>query len=303
MSIQKFIKDYLSFGRKDRAGMIALLVLILAIYFLPLVFTPKAEPFPIRKGSLMARAMDSLDARETIKDSSSWTEPAPARAKPLPTTLFIFDPNLISGEEWMRLGLPPRTVKTILKYRSKGGRFYKPEDLERIWGLPPGFYERVKTYILITPIPGKTTVAVPILAEKKKKILQPVSVNEADTTAFIDLPGIGSKLAARIISFREKLGGFYSVDQVGETYGLPDSSFQKIRPYLANAGTVRQLDLNAATAEELKDHPYFRWTLARAIVAYRNQHGPFKDLSELKNISVIDEASYQRIVHYLQINR
>jgi DNA uptake protein ComE-like DNA-binding protein len=146
-------------------------------------------------------------------------------------------------------------------------------------------------------------VAVPILAEKKKKILQPVSVNEADTTAFIDLPGIGSKLAARIISFREKLGGFYSVDQVGETYGLSDSSFQKIRPYLANAGTVRQLDLNAATAEELKDHPYFRWTLARAIVAYRNQHGPFKDLSELKNISVIDVASYQRIVHYLQINR
>ena len=107
-------------------------------------------------------------------------------------------------------------------------------------------------------------------------------VNEADTTAFIALPGIGTKLATRIISFREKLGGFYSVDQVGETYGLSDSSFQKIRPYLVNAGVVRLMDLNAVTAEELKDHPYFRWALARAIVAYRNQHGPFKDLSELK---------------------
>jgi DNA uptake protein ComE-like DNA-binding protein len=201
----------------------------------------------------------------------------------------------------MRLGLPPRTVKTILKYRSKGGRFYKPGDLERIWGLPPGFYDRVKTYIVITPVSNKTPVTVPILAEKKKKIPQPVSVNEADTTDFIALPGIGSKLAARIISFREKLGGFYSIDQVGETYGLPDSAFQKIRPYLANAGTVRLMDVNTATADELKDHPYFRWNLARAIVAYRNQHGPFKELSELKNISVIDEATYQRIVHYLHL--
>jgi competence protein ComEA len=301
MSLQKFIKDYLSFGRKDRAGMIALVVLILAIYFLPLVFSPEPEPFPIRKGSLMASAIDSLDTRDAGKDSSYRAEPEIAGAKPLPGALFPFDPNLISAEEWVRLGLRPRTVKTILNYRNKGGRFYKPEDLERIWGLPPGFYERVKPYIIIAPISVKSPGTAPIQAEKKRKLLQPVSVNEADTTAFIALPGIGTKLATRIISFREKLGGFYSVDQVGETYGLSDSSFQKIRPYLVEAGAVRLIDLNAATAEELKDHPYFRWALARAIVAYRNQHGPFKDLSELKNISLIDDATYQRIVHYLQL--
>ena len=59
-----------------------------------------------------------------------------------------------------------------------------------------------------------------------------IDVNTADTTAFISLPGIGSKLAARIITFREKLSGFYSVEQIGETYGLPDSTFQKIKQYL-----------------------------------------------------------------------
>jgi competence protein ComEA len=301
MSIQKFIKDYLSFGKKDRAGMIALVVLILAIYFLPLVFSPEPEPFPIRKGSLLASAIDSLDARDSGKDSSILAEPVTGKTKPLSGALFPFDPNLIPAEDWLKLGLKPRTVKTILNYRNKGGRFYKPEDLERIWGLPPGFYERVKPYVVIAPLPGKTPKDAPSWIAKEK-VLQQVPVNEADTTAFIALPGIGTKLATRIISFREKLGGFYSVDQVGETYGLSDSSFQKIRPYLVNAGAVRLMDLNAVTAEELKDHPYFRWTLARAIVAYRNQHGPFKDLSELKNISLIDDVTYERIVHYLQLN-
>jgi DNA uptake protein ComE-like DNA-binding protein len=65
-----------------------------------------------------------------------------------------------------------------------------------------------------------------------------IDINSADTTSFIALPGIGSKLAARIINFRDKLGGFYSVAQVGETFGLPDSTFQKIKQYLKLENTV-----------------------------------------------------------------
>ena len=59
-----------------------------------------------------------------------------------------------------------------------------------------------------------------------------VNINTADTSAFIALPGIGNKLALRIVNFRDKLGGFYSIDQIGETYGLPDSVFRKIKPIL-----------------------------------------------------------------------
>ena len=115
------------------------------------------------------------------------------------------------------------------------------------------------------------------------------------------MPGIGSKLAARIVNFRDKLGGFYSVSQVGETYGLPDSTFQKIKGSLQLGGTVKRLDVNSATKEQLKTHPYIKWNLANAIVEYRNQHGAFKSLDELKNITIIDDTTFEKIVHYLSL--
>ncbi|RYZ57831.1 MAG: helix-hairpin-helix domain-containing protein, partial [Chitinophagaceae bacterium] len=136
--------------------------------------------------------------------------------------------------------------------------------------------------------------------EERKPVL--ININEADTAAFISLPGIGAKLSARILSFREKLGGFYSVEQVGETYGLPDSTFQKIKGRLqVDEGRIRKINVNTATKDELKLHPYVRWQLANVIVEYRNQHGAFKSLEELKNIVLIDEGVFEKIRHYLSL--
>ena len=103
-----------------------------------------------------------------------------------------------------------------------------------------------------------------------------IDINTADTSAFISLPGIGSKLAARIVNFRDKLGGFYSIDQVGETFGLPDSTFQKIKQYLKLENTsIKKININTATVDELKAHPYIKYSVANPIIAYRNEHGPF----------------------------
>ena len=98
----------------------------------------------------------------------------------------------------------------------------------------------MRSYIKVETSPSKSNDD--YVSPKSKDEIQPaktyvarysiIDVNTADTSAFISLPGIGSKLAARIVTFREKLGGFYSVEQIGETYGLPDSTFQKIKQWL-----------------------------------------------------------------------
>ena len=103
------------------------------------------------------------------------------------------------------------------------------------------------------------------------------------------------------MGFSEKLGGFYSVEQIGETYGLPDSTFQKIKGRLQVGGEIKKMDVNTATKDELKVHPYIRWNLANAIVEYRNQHGVFKSLDELKNIVLIDDVTFNKISHYLSL--
>jgi len=310
MFLKTFIKNYLSFSKKDRIGVIALLALTAIIYFLPYLFGKNAEPFPVKERAPLVKAMDTLTNQTKKSNNRSDEENAevyqyePTQTKDFTKgALFAFDPNTLTIEGWQRLGLSERTSKTIEKYRSKGGKFFKPEDLKKIWGLPEGFYERVKNYISVASVSKQfeqANFSKPVYEKLEKKIAS-VNINEADTAAFIALPGIGSKLAFRIVNFRDKLGGFYTVEQIGDTYGLPDSTFQKIKPYLKLDGDVKKLNINTATKDELKLHPYIKWNLANAVVEYRNQHGNFKSLEELKNIAVIDEVTFAKIVHYLSL--
>jgi competence ComEA-like helix-hairpin-helix protein len=152
------------------------------------------------------------------------------------------------------------------------------------------------------PRPQPDTVFKNFRSYKKAFHYPVIDINIADTTAFIALPGIGSKLAARIINFREKLGGFYSVDQIGEVYGLADSVFQKLRQYLQlNDGVVKKININTATIDELKTHPYIKYNIANAIIAYRNAHGPFMKTEDIKKIMIIEEVQYIRIAPYLSL--
>jgi competence ComEA-like helix-hairpin-helix protein len=129
-----------------------------------------------------------------------------------------------------------------------------------------------------------------------------IDINLADTTAFISLPGIGSRLANRIVNFRDKLGGFYSVQQVGETFGLPDSTFQLIKPRLQYTPvTVKKININTADTGTLKGHPYIRWKIANAIVQYRQQHGAFHSAEELLQIVLITPELFQKILPYLTV--
>lgn len=223
--------------------------------------------------------------------------------------LFYFDPNTLSTEGWQKLGLRDKTIHTIQNYLSKGGHFKKPEDLQKIYGLFPDEYERIAQYIKIESSAENTDNAFinkPITDHQPVKTYASrysvIDINLADTTAFISLPGIGSKLAARIVNFRDKLGGFYSVNQVGETFGLPDSTFQKIKQYLKLENvSVKKININTATVDELKAHPYIRYSLANPIVAYRNEHGPFAKVEDIKKVMAVTEEVYNKISPYLSL--
>lgn len=135
-----------------------------------------------------------------------------------------------------------------------------------------------------------------------KENAKPIDINKADSSEWMSLPGIGASYSRRIINFRNRLGGFYTIDQVGETFGLPDSVFQKIKPKLLLAGAeVRKININTATADELKSHPYIRYYIANVIVQYRTQHGKFSSVQDLKKIMAITDAVYNKMYPYLTL--
>lgn len=347
-------KEYIAFSRKERRGVIVLLILLFAVIVAPRFFPgparvenqleqrdwrerlakwkqiEKEKPEYVTKkggrriGEQGGRFQEDQIEGELKRDYSN----ASVNGEALPATdsrPFPFDPNTLQASGWQRLGIPDKVIRTIVNYLSKGGQFRKPADLGKIYGMRPVDAKRLLPYVKIELpqriatghsawparivhgryLPDTTkaafTNASPTFQPVRKKRYSNLDINTADTTAWSGFPGIGSKLAARIVNYRDKLGGFYSPEQVGETWALPDSTFQKIKPWLQCTPTsLRKIRINEATVEELKQHPYLRWNLANAILQYRQQHGAFRSATDLQGIILMTPLLITKIAPYIE---
>lgn len=317
---KQFIKDCFSFTKKERTGITALLILILFFVALPilypLIIKPESvtyESYQDEIAAIKLKQQDSLFsyAKADYAGEEGYKKNYPenvynVRNKSMPQ-LFYFDPNTAGENDWKRLGLRDKTIQTILHFIEKGGRFQKPDDIRKIWGLHQDEIARLMPYIKIKEksVAGNYTETayekVPFKSFVKTNT--PIDINIADTGALIALPGIGTKLSQRIISYRDKLGGFYSVNQLSETFGLPDSTFQKIKQrFVLQSIQLKKININTATAEEMKHHPYLRYQLANAILQYRNQHGNYKAVTDIKKLMVITDEVFEKIAPYLTVN-
>jgi competence ComEA-like helix-hairpin-helix protein len=311
-------REYFYYTRTERNGALTLCV-ILCIFFVLPSFYPLIFPF---KGETDFSAFQS-EIAHVIPESDSLTaqeEVAGLRGdeQAVSIELFPFDPNTAGKEDFIRLGLTPRLAQTLLNYRSKGGKFYKKEDLKKIYTLREEDYARLEPFIRIAGNTGKDKSSAQFADENrrvgnpavpnddpgkfKQKERTPViiDVNLATQEEWQMLRGIGQGYARRIVNFREKLGGFYSVEQVGETYGLPDSTFQQIKPSLRTSPVFRKINVNACTLEELKAHPYFSNFQATVLFNYRQQHGSFTGMDDLKKVgTAFKETDWKRIEPYV----
>jgi competence protein ComEA len=336
----EMIRGYLTFTRKERFGVLFLLIVISVLFILPYLFQPaigKPDMVATEKMKEGIREFELLDTDSSRNTNKYKRYADPNYAKPRESagykndetaaSLFYFDPNNLNAAGWHKLGMSDHLIRTILNYVGKGGRFKQAEDLQKLYGLQRPEYERLFPFVRISenkkyggrgsdaqlktslPFAFKSnsdssagTYGRSFLYPKKKFSL--TDINQADSAKWSQLPGIGTKLASRIIHYRENLGGFWNTEQVGETFGLPDSTFQKIKPYLQTGIlNLKQIDLNTASKETLQSHPYIRWQIANGIIAYRLQHGGFQSVEELMQLAQIDSGKFERLKPYVEVGR
>ena len=213
-------------------------------------------------------------------------------------TYFNFDPNTISKEQWEKLGFNDWQIKTIFNYKEKGGSWKTKADVKKIYGLAETDYYKLEPFILLPNEISKSETSA-----TKKDYTKKVNINTANAKELTNLKGINSeKYAEIIVKYRTELGGFVKKEQLKEVWNLKIETYNEFVNQL-ELGVVlpQQLNLNKATAEELKVHPYIDWNIAKAIIAYKKSHGSYKDVHDIKQIHLITDEIYSKIAPYLTV--
>lgn len=299
------IKDYFSFNRRERNGVIILvaIIAILAVIpvFLPYFIPEKKTDFSKFKKDIDAFEKTLIASEENSKQQEysdfDYSSPDKSVAENK-LTPFPFDPNNLPEEQWKALGLNDRQIKSIKNYEVKGGKFYKKEDFKKMYCITATEYSILEPYITIKESPKPSFKDDFKKNEKNSKI---VELNSADTTELQTLKGIGKYFAIKIVAYRKLLGGFANVAQLLEVKGMDTARYDVIKNFVSiNSAAIRKQNVNTATFDELKKHPYIGYNIALSLINYRQVHGNFKTLAEIKNSALITEKVYVKISPYLK---
>ncbi|MBQ0024204.1 MAG: helix-hairpin-helix domain-containing protein [Bacteroidales bacterium] len=162
---------------------------------------------------------------------------------------FSFDPNTVTTEDLVRLGLSPRQAEVIDNYRQKGGKFRRKTDFAKMYVVSDTLFQRLEPFISIPR----------------------TELNAADSAALVALPGIGPWFAARIIEYRGRLGGFVSIEQLLEIEGFDEERYHALEEYVTVDSTlVEKFDVWTATEERLSLHPYVGERTSHAISRFKS---------------------------------
>ena len=376
------LKDFFNYSSSERKGSIALIVLLALAssgYWLIDVFKSSSK-------------VEYVNLSEEIKSLTKIDNSLHQEVKEI--QYFEFNPNEINEESWMLLGFSEKQTQSIIKYREKGGFFYKKEDLKRLYVVDDSLYILLEPYIVLEvkskpksnysadkcyfvkltedtiPVYDGFSELEKVVCNKKNGIYSyyiggfasvesakegqvqaaplgfnttevkllscdfgfvinksktdntykknefgkgnitslkselnnfKVKINAADTTDFKSLKGIGSYYSNKIVKYRSALGGFTSVEQLKEVYGiLPEVIDQNVNRLILDSVNIVKININTCETADLKKHPYISWNIANSIVQIRKSREAYKTIEEIKKSDLVNDEIYRKIALYLK---
>ncbi|UYZ63082.1 ComEA family DNA-binding protein [Hymenobacter weizhouensis] len=324
---RRAVRRYFGFSRRETSGFVGLLLLILLWLVLPELLRPAAPTYnPAPDAQLLEGWAAELAAQ---RQPRSFLKRSPRRyeAPTVPqVALAPFDPNQLTEADWQARGVPRYAARNLVRYREASGGFRAKEQIRRIYGLPDSVYARLAPYLqLPDQLPprsgrayGATDRSLPTSRPadhpgmaaaarfpRKPTHLAAFDLNLADTTQLMQIRGIGRGYARRVVEYRQRLGGFWAEEQLQEMYALRDAPdlVDSLRKYtfVAAGFAPARIDVNNAPFDVLQAHPYVGKRLARVLVAYRQQHGPFRQPEDLRQIRILDQTTLDKLRPYLQL--
>jgi len=284
-------KKFLTKGAAS--GIVALIFLILgfqlAVFFMKVVQKPTSETAAentiqesVKESPKQSKQQASGQSRAAAKHKPSYSKSALGgyvTKDQRSYESFPFDPNTVSVDSLVLLGLTRKQAESIENYRSKGGKFRKPEDFAKMYVVTDTLYARISPFIKIRKL----------------------DLNSADSSALVGLNGIGPYYARRIMEYRTALGGFSNLDQLLEIRGIDSEKIDGFRESVwLDSSRITRFDLWHSSDSILACHPYIGEKKLRRIVRFKSVYDTTQwNYSNLIRDNVLDTATLSRLKAYL----
>lgn len=313
------IKDFFSWSKKERIGVIVLSSILLVLFFLNFFFdrwfTPEIDKWDADSLAFYRSILDSLEKDVTSEHSISRQKKIESNGitENQKIKYYFFDPNILVKQGWIDFGFSDKQAQSILNFKKSIKGFKTKDDVGRCFVIDSIKMKKLRPFIKIDTTLFHTTldenlkviISDSVIGETKNEVESHIYVelNKADSIQLLSIRGIGPYYSSKIIDYRSQLGGYFKKEQLLEIWNFDSIRYQMVSDHIIiESDQIVKLNINHAESDELKSHPYIRWSLANAIVKYRIQHGNYNSVEDVKNVVLMTDSIYKKISPYLMVD-
>lgn len=286
-------------------GVVVLVVLVVGTLMVVKRFQPPKEDETVWvNDSTKSQFADYQEKQDSIR-KAQWRR----QRDTIAIRMEVFDPNTADSSTLVHLGFKPWQAKNMVKYRAAGGKYRKPEDLKKLYGMTDSMYQALTPYIYIAreevdsvAVDSLRKDSLPRWKEENKDTI--LNLRTADTVELKMIHGIGSYRARQIVRYREQLGGFVSVEQVLEAKGMENVDADSLLAHFwIDSVKIEAMNVNSVGVQRLSRHPYLRFEQAQAIYELRRKKIRLDSIQQLQQIECISAETLEKIAPYLNFDK
>ena len=286
-------------------GLVVLVVLVVGTLMVVKRFQPPKEDETVWvNDSTKSQFADYQEKQDSIR-KAQWRR----QRDTIAIRMEVFDPNTADSSTLVHLGFKPWQAKNMVKYRAAGGKYRKPEDLKKLYGMTDSMYQALTPYIYIAreevdsvAVDSLRKDSLPRWEEENKDTI--LNLRTADTVELKMIHGIGSYRARQIVRYREQLGGFVSVEQVLEAKGMENVDADSLLAHFwIDSVKIEAMNVNSVGVQRLSRHPYLRFEQAQAIYELRRKKIRLDSIQQLQQIECISAETLEKIAPYLNFDK
>ena len=270
------LKSYFQFTKSQRSGIILLVLLCITFQLAYFFIDFKTVTYNSKEKQEWLTFQTEIDSLKQIK-------------RDYIPKIYPFNPNFITDFKGYKLGMSVAEIDRLLNFRKTNKYVNSAQDFQNVTKVSDSLLNMMSPYFKFPDWVNnkKEYKSNYVPFEKKKVKIIILDINLATKEDLIKVYGIGPAISDRILKLKELLGGFVSMEQMNDVWGLSPEVIENLNKNfkVAVLPKVRKVDINNASIKELMLFPYFKYALAKAIVTYRSMNGDFKENADLTKIN------------------